>query len=70
MRMDEVQCIYDVDGYHTVLSVKSDWDNPGNEIYGLAGMFCRIIKDGNYSADIIIEQMKQEFDCEKEESDD
>lgn len=63
----EIKCIYDVHGYHTVLSVERDWDNPGNEIYGLAEMFCRIIKDGNHNAEVIIEHIKQEFDYEKEE---
>lgn len=64
----EIKCIYDVSDVHVILSVKNDdFESRGNEIYGLAEMFCRIIKDGNYNADIIIDHMKQEFDYEKEE---
>lgn len=62
----EITCLYDIDGYHAVLSVARDYDNPGNEIYGLATMFCRIIKDGNYNAEVIIEHMMQEFEYAKE----
>lgn len=63
----EITCIYDIDGYHTILSVQQDYENSCNEIYGLAEMFCRVIKDGGYNADVIIEHIKQEFDCGKEE---
>lgn len=64
----EIKCIYDVSDVHVILSVKNDdFESRGNEIYGLAEMFCRIIRDGNYNAEVIIEHIKQEFDDEKEE---
>lgn len=65
----EITCLYDLNGYHAVLSVQRDYENPGNEIYGLAEMFCRIIKDGDYNAEMIIDHLKNEFDCEKDKED-
>lgn len=65
----EIKFIYDINGYHTVLSVQPEWDNPGNEIYGLAEMFIKLIEDCNYNHEIIIEQMQEHFRYKDDNSD-
>lgn len=67
MNSDEIKFIYDGNGYHTVLSVQQDWDNPGNEIYGLTAMFIKVIEDNMYNADTIIDQMIEHFGYKQDE---
>lgn len=62
----EIQCIYDVNDVHMVLSVKQDYRDPGCEIYGLAEMFIKIIVDNNYNPEIIIDHMKEHFAYEND----
>lgn len=57
----DITCIYDINGYHTILSVQQDYDNPGNELYGLAEMLIKLIEDCNYNDEIILEHMKEHF---------
>lgn len=64
-----IEFIYDVNGYHTVLSVQRDWENPGNEIYGLAEIFIRVIEDNKYNAEIILDQMIEHFGYKQERED-
>lgn len=61
MNNNRIEFIYDVNGYHTVLSVERDWDNPANEIYALAEMFIKLIEDNNFNAEIILEYIIEHF---------
>ena len=61
--IDDLKISYELDRYISViLSTETGYDD--NLPHNLAAVFAKVVKDSNVNADIVIENLKMEFDNE------
>lgn len=68
--IDSIKCSYEHNGVNVTLEVKEDWDSNGKIVSDFAELVIKVIEDGNFNPDTIIESLKLHFDYKREEESD